>query len=78
MSHTRHNIAGLAQLVWVQAAKRIGAVYACLPTTLSIKALADRIADLQVCCTCGQVKKMAYAQFSFCKSFITYNSHHES
>lgn len=28
---------GLVQLVWVQAAKRIGAIYACLPTTLSIK-----------------------------------------
>lgn len=37
---------GLAQLFWLQAAKRVGAVYACLPTTLSIKALADRIADL--------------------------------
>jgi aspartate-semialdehyde dehydrogenase len=37
---------GLSQLVWLQAAKRVGAVYACLPTTLSIKALADRIADL--------------------------------
>ena len=29
---------GLAQLVWLQAAKRVGAVYACLPTTLSTKA----------------------------------------
>jgi len=40
---------GLAQLIWLQAAKRLGAVYTCLPITLSIKALADRIADLGAC-----------------------------
>ena len=33
------------QRIWVQAAKRIGAVYLCLPVTISIPSLAERVAD---------------------------------
>ena len=31
--------------IWVQAAKRIGAVYLCLPVTISLTSLAERVSD---------------------------------
>lgn len=34
------------QIVWVQACKRIGAVYSCLPESISIESLAGRIFDV--------------------------------
>ena len=36
----------IEQIVWVQAAKRIGAIYACLPESISVANLAGRIFDI--------------------------------
>ena len=40
---------GLEQMIYIAAAKRIGAVYTCLPESISMASLAGRIFDAQVC-----------------------------
>eukprot|EP00325_Prymnesiales_sp_UTEX-LB-985_P004252 CAMPEP_0174712318 /NCGR_PEP_ID=MMETSP1094-20130205/13360_1 /TAXON_ID=156173 /ORGANISM="Chrysochromulina brevifilum, Strain UTEX LB 985" /LENGTH=58 /DNA_ID=CAMNT_0015911379 /DNA_START=54 /DNA_END=227 /DNA_ORIENTATION=- len=35
----------IEQVCWIEAAKRIGAVYTCLPESISIASLASRLFD---------------------------------
>ena len=41
----------IEQMVWIAAAKRVGAIYTCLPESISIASLAGRIFDAQASIT---------------------------